>query len=269
MTDQNKTGRRKSDSNFIDARKLVFKPFQHPLRLPDEAGDSGVLEIAVSKTGTGEQYIIKRGNTYPEIACNEFLYHKVADALGMYTQEVRLITGSKDYRRSAAIRYAPDAKEFSLKTASEDNFRAFFEFEALYIILNESDSHEYYLDEQGKLFKLDNAASFNVEHVTVMLFDGNPIGKLFIPDINAPLNAVGYDCYEIKQRDISRTHGNKAVEAFLSIVRRFAEFDETVLYEAYEALEKQYPQALCRYYNDFIRIRKKTCNRYLCEIGGN
>jgi len=255
------------DSNFIDARKLVFKPFQHPLRPPDETGDSGVLEFATSKTSPDEQYIVKRGNTYPEIACNEFLYHKVTDALNMYTQNVRLIVGRKDYRRSAAIRYVPNAREFSLISSTEDNYRAFFEFEALYVILNESDSHEYYLDEQGRLFKLDNAASFTVEQTTIMLFDGNPLGSFFIPDINAPLNAVGYDWYGLTHKHFSKKHGDKAVEAYLSIIRRFADFDETVLFEAYDDLEKQYPQALCCYYNDFFRIRKETCRKYLGEIG--
>jgi hypothetical protein len=254
-------------SNFIDARKLVFKPFQHPLHPPDETGDSGELEFATSKTAPDEQYIVKRGNTYPEMACNEFLYHKVTDALDMYTQNVRLIAGRKDYRRSAAIRYVPNAREFSLKTSTEDNFRAFFEFEALYVILNESDSHEYFLDEQERLFKLDNAASFTVHQTTIMLFDGNPIGRFFIPDVNAPLNAVGYDWYGLIHKNISKKHGDKAVEAYLSVIQRFADFDETVLYEAYGDLEKHYPKALCYYYNDFFRIRKKTCRKYLGEIG--
>jgi len=253
--------------NFIDARKLIFKPFQHPLH-PNETGDSGALEFAASKTDPSEQYIIKLGNTYPEVACNEFLYHKVSDALGMYTQNVKLITGNKNYRRSAAIRYAPNIKLFSLKESTEENYRAFFEFEALYVILNESDSNEYYLDEQGRLFKLDNAASFTVEQTTIMLFDGNPIGRLFIPNIGAPLNAIDYDWYGLKYDVFSREHGEEAGKAYLSIMQRFSEFDETVLYEAYEDLEKQYPKALSYYYNDFIRIRKETCRRFLGEVDG-
>jgi hypothetical protein len=39
-----------------------------------------------------------------------------------------------------------------------------------------------------------------------------------------------------------------------------------VLYEAYDALDKQYPKALGRYYDEFIRIRKETCRRFLGEI---
>ena len=256
-----------SSSNFIDARSFIFQQFPHPLH-PEEVGDSGAMELATSKTDPTEQYVIKRGNTYPEIACNEFMYHKVATALGLYTQDVKLISGSKEYRRSAAIRYAPNARIFSLKTSSEENFRAFFQFEALFVILNEDDSHEYYLDEQGRMFKLDNAAAFTVQQTTVLFFDGSPLGRFFIPDINAPLNAVGYDWYHLKHEQFMREHGQTAVDAYLSVIQRFSEFDETVLYEAYDDLSKQYPNALSQYYDRCLRIRKETCRRFLDEING-
>jgi len=184
----------------------------------------------------------------------------------MYTQDVKLIIGNRDYRRSAAICYVPSIKEFSLKTSSEENFKAYFEFEALYVILNEADSHEYYLDEQERLFKLDNAASFNVEPTTVMKLDGNPIGHLLLPDINAPLNNVCYDYYEIVYEQILEKHGKKAIEAYLSAIKRFSEFDETVLFEAYADLEKQYPKVLSFYYDDFIKIRKDVCRKFLDEV---
>ena len=63
-------------SNFIEARNFTFEPFPHPFHL-DDVGDSGAMELAAFKTGLGEQYVIKRGNTYPENATNEFMYRKV------------------------------------------------------------------------------------------------------------------------------------------------------------------------------------------------
>jgi hypothetical protein len=255
------------NSNFIDARRFTFAPFPHPLH-PDVTGDSGALEFAVSKKAPDEQYIVKCGGEYPEVAANEFMYHKVADALGLYTQDVFLIDGSHDYRRSAAIRYVPNAKLFGLENSSEENFSAFFEFEALYVILNEGDSHEYYIDGDGRLFKLDNADSFTVEQATVLRFDGNPIGRFFIPDINAPLNSVGYDYYGNMYQAYSRKYGKEAGHAYLTTIHRFADIDQSLLDEAYTDLEKQYPLALCRYYDEAIRIRRNTCRKFLVEIGG-
>ena len=254
------------DSNFIYLNNFTTQPFPHPLH-PDEVGDSGEMELATSKTDPSEQYIIKRGNTYPEIAANEFMYHKVASALGLYTQDVKLTKGNNDYHRSAAIRYVPNARKFDLKTSTAENSRTFFEFEALFVILNEDDSHEYYLDEQGQIFKLDNAASFTVQQTTVMLFDGKPLDALFIPDINHSLNSVGYNRYKTTYADVQK-HGEAATNAYVSMIRKFSEFDETVLYEAYDVLRKQYPNTLIHYYDKCIRIRKEICKRFLGEIGG-
>ena len=115
------------DLNFIDARSFAFETFPHPLH-PDEVGDSGILELATSKHDPDEQYIVKRG--YPELGCNEFMYHTVAAALGLYTQEVKLVSGNPAYHRAAAIRYVANEQEFKLKTSSPENFQAYFEFEA-------------------------------------------------------------------------------------------------------------------------------------------
>jgi hypothetical protein len=253
-----------SDNNFIDARKYTFAPFPHPLH-PEEAGDSGALEIAASKNHPNERYIVKYG--YPELGCNEFMYHKVAEAFGLYTQEVKLVVGDRKYHRAAAVTYVPNARLFHLKQSSTGNFNEYFKFEALYVILNESDSHEYYLDGQGRLFKLDNAASFTVEEATILWFEGNPLGHFFIHDIETPLNAVGYNWYGLKYKKFEQEYGQEAIEAYLSIIRNFAEFNETVLHRAYDALDKQYPQALKDYYDRFIQIRKQTCRKFLKEIG--
>jgi hypothetical protein len=153
-----------------------------------------------------------------------------------------------------------------LETSNAENFRAYFEFEALYVVLNESDSQECYLDEQGRLFKLDNAASFTVEETTIGWFEGSSIAHFFIPDINTPLNAIGYDWYGIKLEMFTKNHGQTAADAYLSLIRRFAEFDDSVLQDAYEALDKQYSRMLKQYYQECIRIRKQTCRRFLDEI---
>ena len=252
------------NANFIDSLSFIFTPF-HPPNYKGEPGDSGALELATSKHNSEEQYVIKYG--YPEIACNEFMYHKVTEALGLYTQEVKMIMGKKKYHRAAAIRYVPNARKFYLETADSENFKAFFEFEALYVILNEGDSHEYYLDEQNKLFKLDNADSFTVQETTIRRFMGDPIGYFFLPDIEAPLNSVGYNWYGMMLDKFTQEYGQAAADAYLSVIQQFAEFDEDVLEEAYAALDKQYPRMLKEYYARCISIRKETCRKFLSEVG--
>jgi len=63
-------------SNFLDARGFTFAPFMHPFH-EEGHGDSGTLELATSKKNPDEQYIIK--SKFPELGCNEFMYHRVAN----------------------------------------------------------------------------------------------------------------------------------------------------------------------------------------------
>ena len=251
-------------NNFLDARGLTFAPFIHPFH-EEGRGDSGTLEIATSKKNPDEQYIIK--SKFPELGCNEFMYHRVAKALGLYTQEAKLISGSKAYRRAAAIRYVPDARLFDLETSSPENFRAFFEFEALFVILNEDDGHEYYLDEYDRLFKLDNAASFTVSTLIIDWFSGDAFSHSILPDINAPLNEVGYERYGATLEFYKEKHGQTAADAYISLIQRFAGFDGSILDDAYETLDKQYSRMLKMYYSSFIGIRKETCRKFLKEVG--
>ena len=92
------------------------------------------------------------------------------------------------------------------------------------------------------------------------------IQAISTPDINVPLNAVGYNWYGLKHEKFSTEHGQEAVDAYISMIRKFAEFDETILNEAYKALEKHYPKALSQYYDMFIKIRKEVCREFLEEI---
>ena len=68
----------------------VFQPFSHPFH-PDELGDSGLMELATSKTNSSERFVIKHGDIYSEIAGNEFIYRKVATVLGLCTKDVKLV----------------------------------------------------------------------------------------------------------------------------------------------------------------------------------
>lgn len=252
-----------SDNHFIDARKFIFTPFPHPLH-PDDYGDSGQLEIATSKADSNQRYIVKRG--YPELACNEFMYHKIANAVGLYTQDVKLIQGNREYRRAAAIHYVPNASKYDLGKSTAENLAMYCGFEALFVILNEEDSHEYYLDEEDRLFKLDNAAAFTVTEATIRWFSGDPVGHFLIPDINAPLNAVDYYKYNDTLELLIQNFGESASDMYLEVIHRFAELDTVKLQDAYIALDKQYSHMLKNYYDRFIQIRRQACKKFLSEI---
>lgn len=243
-------------NNFIDARQFEFASFPHPLH-EEGTGDSGELYLATSKSNPSEQYIIKSG--FDELGCNEFMYHKVASALGLYTQDVKLFN-NKQHEHAAAIRFIPNIRKFGYESASAENRAAFFGYEALYIILNETDSREYYLDEDDRVFKLDNAASFKLDLSPLARAINMMAGNLLPP--NAVENTESGN-YESTRQYYIEKYGQEAGEAYLLTFQRFASLDMSILDEAFAALEKNYPTYVVEYLYNFIQYRILTCKQYI------
>lgn len=245
-------------SDIVFAGDFSFAPF-----MPLHDGDSGALQIATSNADSELQYIVKLQT--PELACNEFMYHKVALALGLHTQEVKLFEGIQNHPFAAGIRYSPNAHKFNLENADDANQRDFFAFEILYVILNEEDSAEFHIDEGQRVFKLDNAASFNLDAVFAQLVLQNGSPALIEQWYQWRTQLTEYDKYKIMLRLLSDRHGAAAVQSVREIVARFASLDEAALLDAYSTLSVIYPPWFSDYYHEFILIRQAECQRFLRE----
>lgn len=250
-----------SKDNIIDAKDYIFTSFT-----PEVGGDSGTLSLATHKSDSGVQYVIKSG--YPEIACNEFMYHRVAAALGLYTQEVKLLTGVPDSKYAVGIRYVPNIRQFALEEADEEKKNIFYGFRMLYVIINEEDAEELFYDEQNRVFKLDNAASFNLN--TIMVEQAVKYGKKEPPNrviqtlING-LNFLEYEKYSISLSVMNKYYGKTAAETGFDFIKRFSEFDISLIEPACETLGKIYPLTITEYYPAFIERRINACKRFISE----
>jgi hypothetical protein len=250
-----------TDAYFLNAKDFTFAKFT-----PRKIGDSRALRLATSKADSTIQYVVK--DAYPEIACNEFMYHHVAAALGLQTPEAKLITGLYASEHAVGIRYIPNAEKFSHATASEENKRIFYEFMALYIILNEEDSEEYYYNTDGRVIKLDNAASFNMDMVKVagvINCNGEDLPPYLMQLLVRSLNHFEYGKYSILMNTTREHFGKKAVETAFEVFKRFAKFDLSKIEDARNALEKVYPLEICEYYVVCIEKRMETCKKFLAE----
>ncbi len=247
-------------NNILNAKGFNLQSFQ-----PHEhEGDSGSLQLATSKTDERIQYVVK-SDMYG-LACNEFMYHKVAAALGLYTPEVKLIIGLPGHKQAAGIRYISNMQKFVHNDGNETNCCDDYLFQTLYVILNEEDSQEYYIDEQGRLFKLENAASFNIDfafHDQITKGRNAGLDKMF----RNRLELVEYDKYKIIPNLLAEHYGETAKQTCFSMFERFAAIDELLLDEAYITLDKVYPKVLSDYYCEFILVRKALCERFLRENG--
>lgn len=247
-------------SNFLDIKDFNLEPYH-----TDHEGDSGALFLATSKKDSAVQYIVK--SAMPELACNEYMYHKAASALGLYTQEVRLFLPSPRFRYAAGIRYEKNAREATQADLSvgASCFPDFIAFQTLYVILNEEDSQEYYLDGDGRLFKLDNAASFNMQSYNVAML--NTISEdEAIEKLKRKLAHTEYSKYAINLQLITEHYGEAGRNACLAMFERFTQLNVDALEEAVDDVSEVYSIILGEYYYAFFESRKKLCARFLKEI---
>jgi hypothetical protein len=137
------------DWNIIQEKDYRYEVFK-----PSVGSDSGVLMLATKLTDDCVQYVVKCQVEWNPVS--EFIYHKVARALGIYTQEVKLFKSLLEAKYACGILYCANAREIGGIDVNDINHRNYFRFKALFLILDEDDTVEYYVDEQNRLFKLDN-----------------------------------------------------------------------------------------------------------------
>jgi len=172
---------------------------------------------------------------------------------------------NKRYKNAAAVRYVPNARLFDHSVASPENREVYYGFEALYYILNENDSHEYYLDASGRLFKLDNAASFKLDlSPAARAMDAMSGGAGMLNGINEPES----EKYETAREFLIKGYGQEADKPYTDTFRRFANLELKIFDEAFDALEKNYPFYIVGYLYDFIRHRIEACRQYVDGLPG-
>jgi hypothetical protein len=257
--------RKLTDPNLISAADYTFEPFPQSRG----EGDSGRLLIATDINAPDERYVVKAGT--PEIPVNEFTYHKIASALGLYTQKARLFKGFPECKYAVAIKFCPTAKAYSPERQpciDPDYFR----FLALYEILGEEDSKEIYIDEYNRVFKLDNAAAFNLTELSMALLlkkTRSPwIRKAIDDEIARFLEIAETQRYSILIETLREHHGETAVNACMTAFERFAALGLDSLGEAFASLDRVYPKTVSDYLRCFLSIRQTACRKFL-EMNAN
>lgn len=224
-------------------------------------GDGGRLFLATGKTDKSEQWVIKNGGY--ETGCNEYMYSKIAEAVGLYTLKVRLINGN-GYGQAAAIKFIPDRKSFKEKEANENEIAEVCRFYALYCVLAEEDSFELFYDTDGKILKLDNSASFNLNFLSADLLKRFGLKNDIVQNT---LNASVVADLKSYIKMLTVKFGTTAEKEFIDTVQKFTMIDNGAFESAYETLSMNYPSAFADYFKTFIEKRKEECRKFLSDRG--
>jgi hypothetical protein len=254
--------RKPIDPNLISAADCKFEPFSQNRG----EGDSGRLLLAANVDAPEERYVVK--TRYPEIPASEFMYHKIASALGLHTQKVRLFKGFPDCEYAVAIKFCPTAKAYH-PTRQPGIDPDYFKFLALYEILGEEDSMEIYIDEDNRFFKIDNAAAFGLTEFSMALLlkkTRSPwIQRAIDERIEGLLKAAETHNYSVMIDSLRKYVGEAAVNVCTTMFGLFAALDLTLLDEAFASLDKVYPKTVSGYLRRFLSVRQATCGKFLEE----
>jgi hypothetical protein len=250
-----------------DRNIIQEKDFRYEIFKPSVGSDSGVLMLATKLTDESVQYVVKCQIEWNP--ASEFIYHKVGASLGVYTQEVKLFKRLLEAKYACGIRYCANACKVNDFAADDPNRSDFFRFMALYQILNEEDSEEFYTNEQNRLFKVDNAEAFILSSAYGLLVKKAKTKSQWIKmaideELERYLRKTNEQFYPMMADKILEASGKEAMRIYLDTFIKFAELDISVLDEAFTSLDKVYPKTFSEYLRRFLEIRQPIC-RELAE----
>jgi len=248
------------DPNIIQEKDFRYEVFK-----PSVGSDSGVLMLATELTDNSVQYVVKCQVDWNPVS--EFIYHKVASALEIYTQDVKLFKKLLEAKYACGIRYCANARKADGYEANDPNRADFFRFNALFQILSEEDSEEFYVDEQNRLFKVDNAEAFMLSSTCGLLIKKAKTKSQWIKmaideDLEKYYENLNKQICMMLADKISEVFGKEALRIYLDTFIKFAELDLALLEEAFASLDKIYPKTFSEYLRRFLEARQPLCRTF-------
>ncbi len=161
---ENEKKQRCNSSDVEKTEDFLFSVFQ-----PEKfAGDSGSLLLAKRKSNRKDCFLVK--HAYTDCACNEFVYTKLAQAMGYHMPDAvlfRLSDGEKrryfDTEYIIGLRYLDFVNRFPTYQEIREqakNWKEYFAFQALYQMFGEGDGIELPLAKDGLIYRVDTTDAF-------------------------------------------------------------------------------------------------------------
>lgn len=148
-----------SSSDVVQTADFIFSP----IKPCERVGDSGPLLLAKRKSNRSECYLIKCA--YTDCAANEFVYTKLAQAMGTKMPDTVLFQLSKGEKRKyfrteyiIGLKYLNlivDAPSYQQIREQALNWQDYFRFRAMYEMFCEGDSFETPLASDGFIYRVD------------------------------------------------------------------------------------------------------------------
>lgn len=136
----------------------------------EREGDSGKLLLAKRKADRTEKYLVK--HAFTDCACNEYIYTKLAQAMGYKMPGVKLFKMSDGEKRkhfkteyiigSQYLNIVDPFPSYEVIRACAKNWEEYFGFYGLYAMTGEADGVELLLADDGCIYRVDTTDAFPI-----------------------------------------------------------------------------------------------------------
>jgi len=245
-----------SSPDVVYTGDFVFSPIK-PL---DRVGDSGSLLLAKRKNNRYERYLVK--HEYCDCALNEFIYSKLAKAMGYKMPDMVLFSISPEEKRKYfateyiigaeyldIVNHSPSYDEIREQAA---NWKDYFSFWALYWMTGESDTFETPLVSDGFIYRVDTTDAFPISNITLCMaginveFDG-VVPKTYWKErlLNFTFDHLwNVKIFDSRIDEYTQEYGKECVELLLEPFERIQDISAGYI--------DDFCNTLCYFYPDFI-----------------
>ena len=261
--------------DILYASDFIFEPYANK-------GDSGFLYLATSKKDKKEKYIIK--HEYLDCACNEYMYSKVSNKMGIKTVPVKLfiIDDKQELFKSpfvCGIKYLENCERIGGKIILSNkenikNWQDFFKIYALEAILDEDDGIEV-VKYNNKIYRIDATGSFILSNYFIhyLAYEFNEFGIDIRANIsNQILKTANIELetrremWLIHMSSFIDMYGRTYLPEYLETFNLLDNITDSDIEMWTNILTWFYPNIIGKYYKEYFKKLKSDAKIILKEI---
>ena len=264
---------------LVSAAVLETADFTFAKFMIEREGDSGQLLLAKSKADRSEQYLVK--HAFTDCAANEFVYTKLAQAMGYHMPDAKLFRLSSGEKRpyfkteyiigERFLSLIDDAPSFETIQNQASNWQDMFGFYAMESMFYEGDGIEVVLAADGLLYRIDTTSSF-----AISAWDLNYAG-IDIECLGTNMNAVVRENLRSRAFDTflnagsfnwhfkycKEHYGDVCIEPYLQPFIRIQQISDEYIDRILNTLCYFYPDYIGDYYKKYISALQKSAADFL------
>jgi len=245
-------------------------------------GDSGSLLLSKRKSTRSEQYLVK--HAYSDCASNEFVYSKIAKAMGYKMPNMVLFAISPEEKRNYfKTEYIIGAKylditnhapSYSVIREHATNWKDYFSFRTLYLMTGEEDSFETPLVNDGFIYRVDTTNAFPISNF-----------MLDTAGINVEINGIMPKTYwkeyflnyafdhlwdikyfDQKIDDYTQEYGKECIAPLLEPFERIQDISAEYIDDFLNTLCYFYPDFVGGFFKNYLAALQRFSKEYLKTI---